>query len=262
MLMEYLVVYKVKVNKEIDKMYSPLEQFKILVIIPLNFLGYDFSITNATMYLSLVSWFLYLIVKRGTEAAKIIPNPVQKIAELMYSFINGLVKQQAGIKSLKYFPLFFLLFYLILFLNLIGLTPYGFTCTSQMTYTFLLGFGMFIGVVIIGITVQKENFIKQFIPATTGPIVPLLIVIEIFSYLIRPFSLSIRLFANMLAGHTLLHILASFGMSMLKIDIVLALIMALPIIAICVLEFGIAFLQAYVFVVLLCMYLKESNYGH
>lgn len=243
-------------------MISPLEQFKIIVVIPLSVLGYDISITNATIYLGLVSWFLYLLIKRGTLAAKIIPNPIQRLTEIMYTFINGLVKQQGGIRSLKYFPLFFLLFYLILLLNLIGLTPYGFTCTSQMSYTFLLGFGMFIGIVIIGIVVQKDKFVNQFIPATKGPIVPLLICIEIFSYMIRPFSLSIRLFANMLAGHTLLHILASFGMSLLKIDIVLALIMAFPIIAICILEFGIAFLQAYVFVVLLCMYLKESNYGH
>ena len=243
-------------------MFSPLEQFKIVVIVPLNFFGYDISFTNATIYLSLVLWFLFLIMKKGTEAGKIIPDPMQRVAELMYMFINNLVKQQAGIKSLKYFPVFFLLFYLILFLNLIGLTPYGFTCTSQMSYTFLLGFGMFIGIVIIGIVVQKAKFINQFIPATTGPIVPLLIVIEIFSYFIRPFSLSIRLFANMLAWHKKLHILASFGMSMLKMDILVAFLMAFPIIAICVLEFGFAFLQAYVFVVLLCIYLKESNYGH
>jgi len=119
---------------------------------------------------------------------------------------------------LKYFPVFFLLFYLILFLNLIGLTPYGFTPTSQMSYTFTLGFGMFIGIVLIAISVQKKDFVKQFIPQITGPILPLLVVIEIFSYCIRPFSLSIRLFANMLAGHTLLHILAGFGMSLLKIN--------------------------------------------
>ena len=243
-------------------MVSPLEQFKIVVIAPLNIFGFDISFTNATLYLCLVSFFLYVIMKMGTDGAKVIPDNMQRVAELMYIFINNLVKQQAGIKSLKYFPVFFVLFYLLLFLNLIGLTPYGFTCTSQMSYTFLLGFGMFIGIVIIGVTVQKANFVKQFIPATTGPIVPLLVVIEIFSYCIRPFSLSIRLFANMLAGHTLLHILASFGMSMLKIDTLLALVMALPIIAICVLEFGIAFLQAYVFVVLLCIYLKESHYGH
>ena len=104
-----------------------------------------------------------------------------------------------------------------------------------MCYTVTLGFGMFIGVVLIGVYVQKSAFVKQFIPATTGPIVPLLIVIEVFSYCIRPISLSVRLFANMLAGHTLLHILASFGMSMLKVDVLISLIMAGPLIAVCVL---------------------------
>ena len=243
-------------------MISPLEQFKILVIVPINIFGLDLSITNATLYLLLVIFFLYVIFKRGTDKAKIIPDALQRIAEIMYIFINNLVKQQAGIKGLKFFPVFFMIFYLILFLNLIGLTPYGFTCTSQISYTFTLGFGMFIGIVLIAITVQKGNFIKQFVPAIKSPILPLLVVIEIFSYLIRPFSLSIRLFANMLAGHTLLHILAGFGMSLLKIDTFLAILMGVPIIAICVLEFGIAFLQAYVFVVLLCIYLKEANYGH
>lgn len=243
-------------------MISPLEQFKILIIYPIDIFGFDLSLTNATVYLLLVIFFLYIIFKRGTESGKLIPNALQKVAEIMYIFINNLVKQQAGIKGLKYFPIFLVLFYLILFLNLIGLTPYGFTCTSQMSYTFTLGFGMFIGIVLIAITVQKEKFIKQFIPEITGPILPLLVVIEIFSYCIRPFSLSIRLFANMLAGHTLLHILAGFGMSLLKIDSFLVIFMGLPIIAICVLEFGIAFLQAYVFVVLLCIYLKEANYGH
>lgn len=241
---------------------TPLEQFKIIVVLPLSILGFDFSVSNATLYLGLVCFFLYLIFKKGTEKARLIPDPMQRLAELMYIFMNNLVKQQAGIKGLKYFPILFVLFYVILFLNLVGLTPYGFTGTSQMCYTFTLGFSMFIGVIIIGLTVQKSNFVKQFIPATTGPIVPLLIVIEIFSYCIRPFSLSIRLFANMLAGHTLLHILASFGTSLMKVDFFVSLIMAGPIIAICVLEFGIAFLQAYVFVVLVCIYLKESFYGH
>ena len=243
-------------------MFTPLEQFKILVLVPFSIGSLDLSLSNATVYLGLASLFIYLIFKKGTEEAAIVPNGVQRLAEVMYLFMNNLVKQQSGIKGLNYFPILLLLFYLILFLNLVGLTPYGFTCTSQMCYTFTLGFGMFIGVVIIGLKEQRANFVNQFIPATTGPIVPLLIVIEVFSYCIRPFSLSIRLFANMLAGHTLLHILAGFGMSMLKVDFLVSLLMAGPIIAICVLEFGIAFLQAYVFVVLVCIYLKESYYGH
>lgn len=243
-------------------MATPLEQFKIIVVYPLTFLGFDFTISNASLSLLIAIFFLYLIFKRGTEDARIVPDPMQRLAEVMYIFMNNLVKQQSGIKGLKFFPILFTLFYVILFLNLVGLTPYGFTCTSQMCYTFTLGFAMFIGVVIIGLTTQKAAFVKQFIPATTGPIVPLLIVIEIFSYCIRPFSLSIRLFANMLAGHTLLHILSSFGISLMKVDVLVALVMAGPIVAICVLEFGIAFLQAYVFVVLVCIYLKDSFYGH
>jgi len=243
-------------------MITPLEQFKVIVLVPLNLGFFDFSITNTTLYLILVLFFLYCLFVKSVENARLIPNEMQRLAEISYIFMNNLVKQQAGIKGLTYFPILFLLFFLILFLNLVGLTPYGVTCTSQMCYTFTMGFGMFIGIVIIGLKVQKGDFINQFIPATTGPIVPLLIVIEIFSYCIRPFSLSIRLFANMLAGHTLLHILASFGISMLKIDLLVGLIMAGPILAICVLEFGIAFLQAYVFVVLICIYLKEAYYGH
>lgn len=120
---------------------------------------------------------------------------------------------------------------------------------------------MFISIVLIGIYTQRGKFVNQFIPATTGPIVPLLIVIEVFSYCIRPISLSIRLFANMLAGHTLLHIIAGFAVSLFKVDSLLGALMLMPIVAVCVLEFGIAFLQAYVFVVLVSIYLKESCYG-
>jgi len=241
---------------------SPLEQFKVVIIRPLGFLGYDLSISNSTVYLLLASFFLYIVFKRGTENGRMVPDGMQRLAEMLYMFINNLVKQQAGIRGLVYFPILLVLFYLILFLNLLGLTPFGFTCTSQASYTFTLGCSMFIGVVIIGVVTQKADFVKNFVPDTTGPIVPLLVVIEIFSYCIRPISLSIRLFANMLAGHTLLNILSGFFMSLLKVDIILGVLMLFPIIAVCVLELGIAFLQAYVFVVLLSIYLKESFYGH
>lgn len=243
-------------------MLSPLEQFKVVIIRPLGLFGYDLSVTNSTVYLLLACLFLYVVFAKGTEKGRLIPDGMQRLAEMLYMFLNNLVKQQAGIKGLKYFPVLLILFYMILFLNLLGLTPFAFTCTSQICYTFTLGFSMFIGVVIVGLVAQKADFVKQFIPATTGPIVPLLIVIEIFSYCIRPFSLSIRLFANMLAGHTLLNILSGFLMNLLKVDVILGLLMGLPVIAICVLELGIAFLQAYVFVVLISIYLKESFYGH
>jgi F-type H+-transporting ATPase subunit a len=242
--------------------YTPLEQFKIVVVQPLSFLGLDISITNSTVYLLLATMFVYIIFKRGTKLGRLVPDGMQRLAELMYMFVNNLVKQQAGIKGLRFFPLLLVLFYMILFLNLIGLTPFGFTCTSQICYTFTLGFSFFIGIVIIGIVAKKMDFLKQFVPDVKGPILPIIVVIEIFSFLIRPVSLSVRLFANMLAGHSLLHILASFGMSMLKTDVLVALLMAGPIVAVCVLELGIAFIQAYVFIVLLCIYMRESYYGH
>lgn len=242
---------------------SPLEQFKVVVLWPLSIAGLDLSITNSVLALWLCLFFIYVVFKSSIQGGYIIPSGLQRLGEVLYIFINDLVKQQSGIKGLIYFPVIFMLFYTILFLNLIGLTPLAFTCTSQICYTFTLGFGMFVGIVIIGLVVQKVNFYKNFVPKNmTGAMLVLLIIIEIFSYCIRPFSLSIRLFANMLAGHTLLHILSGFGMSLLKVDVLLGILMMLPIIAICVLEFGIAFLQAYVFGVLVCIYMKESFYGH
>lgn len=242
--------------------YSPLEQFEVTILLPLNVFGLDVSLTNATLCLFFAFFFYYLVLKRGLTVVYILPTVFQRLAELMFLFVYYIVKQQSGIKGLNFFPVIFALFYFILFLNLLGLTPFGFTVTSQIACTFLLGFSIFLGVVFIALAVLKKDFIKLFIPATTGPIVPLLIGIEIFSYCIRPISLSVRLFANMLAGHTLLHILAGFGVSLLKVDFFIGIFMFLPIIAICALELGIAFLQAYVFVVLVCIYLKESFYGH
>ena len=127
---------------------SPLEQFKIIIIVPLSILGFDFSVSNATVYLFLVAFFLYMLFVVSVREARIIADPYQRLAELTYMLVNNLVKQQSGIKGLRYFPVLFILFYLILFLNLVGLTPYGFTGTSQASYTFTLGFSMFIGIVL------------------------------------------------------------------------------------------------------------------
>jgi ATP synthase subunit 6 len=242
-------------------MYSPLEQFKIYVVMPLNIFGIDLSITNGMLYTVLVVIILYLVCAVLSSKSKIVPANGQELCEDMFVFVHDLIKQQAGSKGVKYLPIMFVIFYGILFFNIIGLLPYSYTGTSQICYTFTMGFGMFIGIVLIGIIEQKVNFVKQFVPQTTGPILPLLVVIEIFSYCIRPFSLSIRLFANMLAGHTLMFILGSFAYNLHKIEMILGLLMGLPILAVTILEIGIAFLQAYVFLVLLGIYLRESLEG-
>jgi F-type H+-transporting ATPase subunit a len=240
---------------------SPLEQFRVLILFPLAF-GLDFSITNATVYMVLVMSIIYGLIVKGSRSKLLVPTVLQGVGELMYIGIHNIVKQQVGLKGLVYLPVMLITFYMVMLLNLVGLVPYAFTCTSQMCYTMTLGFGMFTGIVIVGVLKQKGGFLKQFVPNTTGPLVPLLILIEVFSYCIRPFSLSIRLFANMLAGHTLLSILGAFGVSLYKVTWVFGVVMSFPILAVFVLEVGIAFLQAYVFVVMLCIYLKDSLYGH
>jgi ATP synthase subunit 6 len=245
------------------KFYSPLEQFKIVTFYPVTVFGYDFDITvtNATLFTLLVLFFVYMLFVYCVRDARLVPGPYQRLSELLYMLVNDLVKQQSGLRGLKFFPVLFICFFKILFLNLLGLTPFGFTGTSQASYTFTLGFSMFIGIVFIAIQVQRYNFVKLFVPEASGFIVPLLIVIEMFSYCIRPISLSVRLFANMFAGHTLLHIISGFAVSLFSVDTFIGVFLIAPILIVCILEFGIAFLQAYVFVVLVSIYLKESGYG-
>ncbi len=170
-----------------------------------------------------------------------------------------MIKNQAGIKGQQFFPLFFLTFGFILLCNVLGLSPYAFTPTSHIVLTFMIAFSFFIGLTILGFLRQGLQFIQLFVPSGV-PIVllPLMIAIEIMSYCIRPISLSVRLFANMLAGHTLLHIVAGFGVNLLKINFFFGLLPLILLVAITTLEFGIAFLQAYVFIILLSIYLKDS----
>jgi len=189
----------------------------------------------------------------------LIPLKFQSIIELIYQFIFDMIKDQASLKGQQFFPLFFLIFGFILFCNLLGLTPYAFTPTSHIILTFMIAFSFFIGLSIIGFLRQGVHFFQLFVPSGVPlAILPLMIGIEIMSYCIRPISLSVRLFANMLAGHTLLHIVAGFGVNLLKINFIFGLLPLLLLLAITALEFGIAFLQAYVFVILLSIYLKDS----
>jgi F-type H+-transporting ATPase subunit a len=170
-----------------------------------------------------------------------------------------MIENQAGLKGQYYFPLFFLTFGFVLLCNVLGLTPYAFTPTSHIIVTFMIAFSFFIGLTVIGFMRQGLAFLQIFVPSGVPlAILPLMILIEIMSYCIRPISLSVRLFANMLAGHTLLHIVAGFGVNLLKINLIFGLLPIMLLLAITGLEFGIAFLQAYVFVILLSIYLNDS----
>ena len=238
--------------------FQPLDQFEIV------FLGYlgNIPINNSFLYMI----FLYLIIRFFFGIVfinrKLIPYNWQSAIESFYNFAFNLVKDQIGVKGYPYFPFVFSLFLFIITANFLGMTLYSFTITSHITVTFTFSLAIFIGVVIIGIMVQKVEFINTFIPSgAPAALLPFLIVIEIISYISRPFSLAIRLFANMMAGHSLLAILAGFTFAISKKNMIIALIPFVIIVALVGLEAMIAGLQAYVFAVLVCIYINDSLEG-
>jgi F-type H+-transporting ATPase subunit a len=197
--------------------------------------------------------------------SKFVPTNWQLLLEFFYKFIVSMVKQQAGKGALNFFPIVFVVFFFILFCNLIGLLPFGVTVTAQLINTFLLALSFNLGFIILGFFKNGFGFLRLFVPSDAPKVlIPLIVCIELVSYTIRTFSLSLRLFANMMAGHTLLHILTSFVLRFWYSSFyIVALFPLILVLMITVLEFGIAFLQAYVFSILLCIYLNDSLHpGH
>jgi F-type H+-transporting ATPase subunit a len=246
------------------KLNSPLETFEVLVYQPLNLFGeLDLSITNVSFYLGIVASSLFFFHFLGLKELTLMPNWIQLGLDSFYQFLLTVVKEQTDGSGKLYFPLFYTIFFFILFSNLIGLLPFSFTVTSHFAVTFGLALSMNVGMLWLGFLKNGVSFLKLFVPSgAPAPLLPLIIVIEIVSYLIRTFSLSIRLFANMMAGHTLLHILATFTLR-LGATYVFWVIPFLLILGILLLEFGIVFIQAYVFTILLTIYMNDSFHpGH
>jgi ATP synthase subunit 6 len=239
-------------------LYQPLDQFEII------FLGNikNLYINNSLVYLIIVYIIIRLAFSLILYDLRLIPYNWQIFMEQIYNFVFGLVKQQVNISGYAYFPLIFTLFLFILIANLVGMSLYSFTLTSHVTIAFTLSFSFFISIVFVGVLIQKMSFVNTFIPQGAPKILkPFLIGIEIISYFSRPFSLGIRLFANLMAGHTLLAILANFTFLISKKNVVIALLPFVLIVAIVGLEAMIAALQAYVFTVLVCIYLNDSIKG-
>jgi F-type H+-transporting ATPase subunit a len=242
------------------KLFSPLEQFELFVFKPIIINGWlDVSITNASLFLVLGSFTTLFFLIYSVEDTRLIPTRPQFLTEILFTFVVDVVKQQCGKKGLPFLPLIFSLFIIVLSSNLIGLFPFAFTPTSHLAFTFFLALSCNIALIIIGFYFNGLKFLKLFVPKG-GPawLIPLIVIIELLSYLLRTFSLSIRLFANMMAGHTLLHILSSFCVAFLKASPILAIFPIIMVLAVFALELGIAFLQAYVFIVLLSIYLNDS----
>jgi len=240
-------------------MKSPLEQFDILNV--KNFFSSlnDFSFNNIMLpFILVIIFFLSFLVFILLKNSKTIPLILQNVLETDYRFIINIIKQQAGLKGLAWTPLIFVIFNFILFSNLLSLIPFGIALTSHLIVILWLSITICISIFSIGLLNYNLKFLHIFIPQCPLVLLPILIPIEIFSYLIRLFSLAIRLAANILAGHTLVHIIVTFILNVMKIEFLLSLLILIPLFLILTLEFGVAFLQAYVFTVLICIYLADS----
>jgi F-type H+-transporting ATPase subunit a len=244
-------------------MHSPIEQFTIKVLIPINIFGIDISFTNASLFMVFASLVSIIILGLGARNGAIIPGKLQSIAEMIFEFVENLLLENTGDAGRPYFSFIFTLFLLVLFGNLLGMLPYSYTFTSQIVVTFFMAIIIFITVTLIGIIKHGFSFLSLFLPSGTPLILqPLLFVIELISYCIRPISLSVRLFANMLAGHTLLKVFGGLAVMLIGSgSAFLAPVAILPIAAIVgmtALEVLVAVLQAYVFTVLTCIYLNDA----
>jgi F-type H+-transporting ATPase subunit a len=237
-----------------------MHQFEIKRIIPIELFGYDVSFTNASLFMvaavALIAGFLILAMGRRS----LVPGRVQSIAELSYEYIANMVRETLGEEGMKYFPWVFTIFIFILTLNLLGLLPYSFTVTSHIIVTFAFAAMVWIMVTLIGFARHGFGYLKLFVPEGIPlALLPVIIPIELISYLIRPVSHSVRLFANMMAGHTMLKVFAGFVISLGLIGgwAPLAFLVAFT-----GLEFLVAFLQALVFTVLTCIYLNDALHMH
>jgi len=241
---------------------DPIHQFQIAKWVPIDIGGLDFSFTNASAFMvataALTGAFLYF----STAGRSLVPTRLQSVAEMAYEFVASMLKDAAGAQGMKFFPLVFSLFMFVLSANLLGLFPYFFTVTAQIIVTFALALLVIGTVLVYGFYKNGVGFLKLFVPSgVPAVLVPLVVLIEVISFLSRPISLSVRLFANMLAGHITLKVFAGFVASLSAFGVVGVAGAVLPLamtVAITALEFLVAFLQAYVFAVLTCMYLNDA----
>jgi len=243
--------------------FSPFEQFEVNLLRRIDFQGLDLSITNVIVYLGLVFFLLIFLFHTTKKFLAFVPRPWQSFMELTYLFIYDILVEQAGDRGRKFFPVIFLIFFLILLFNLLGLLPFSFTLSSHIVITLSLSLCFFFAWIIIGFTHLGLGFLTIFLPRNIPLwLMPILIVIEIISFILRPLSLAIRLFANMLAGHILLHIVAGAVIFLVNKFLLLFFVPFIFVIFVYVLEIGICFLQAYIYTILLCIYLHDSLYLH
>jgi F-type H+-transporting ATPase subunit a len=237
----------------------PLEQFMVERVVPLHIGKIDVSYTNAALLMTIVVALITVLTVYGTRRASLVPGRLQSLAEVSYEFVADMIESNVGHEGMPYFPFIFSLFMFILFANLLGLIPFSFTVTGQIIVTFALAIVVFTGVTVIGFIRHGLYFLRFFVPEGVPKLLLVILVpIEVLSYFIRPFTLSIRLFANMLAGHTMLGIFAGFA-AIVGIFAIFPVAIDVLLLA---LELLVATLQAYVFAILSCLYLNDAIHMH
>ena len=236
---------------------NPMTQFNVYRIGPEIKLGaFDISFTNASLFMIISSLAILIIFNIGSKKNSLLPNKIQLLAELSYTFVSKMISDTAGLKAKPYFAFIFSLFMFVLFCNMFGMIPYTFTVTSHIIVTFVLAAFIFIGVTIVGFAKHGFGYLKLFVPSgVPAVLLPLIVVIEVISYLSRPVSLSVRLFANMMAGHTMMKVFGGFVISLGIVGGWLPLSFS---VALTGLEILVSFLQAYVFAILTCIYLNDA----
>ena len=244
---------------------SPLEQFEITNLISLNapILGYlQFSLTNLALYTIVVLTLILGIHLAGNNQNKIVPSKWSIVLESTFASINSMVRAQIGASNEQYLPFIYTLFFFIIIANLTGNVPYNYTVTTSLVVSIGLSFTIFFGVTLLALYKHGIHFFSFFIPAGTPlGLVPLLVLIELISYIARAFSLGVRLFANMVAGHTLLKILSTLLLTLFTSSIIMFFVTLIPFsifVALMGLELAVSCIQAYVFVILTCSYLKDA----
>jgi F-type H+-transporting ATPase subunit a len=247
------------VAAEGSEAHSPLAQFEVHTLVPIKLGSVDASFTNAALFMVIAVAAITLFLSLGMQRRALVPGRWQSLVELSYEFIANLVRDNVGHEGRRFFPFVFALFMFILFANLIALIPYTFTVTSHIIVTFALAAVVFVMVTLVGLIKHGLHFFSLFLPKGVPiALAPLLIPIEIISFLARPVSLALRLFANLTAGHTMLKVFGGFV-------VLLGLAGVAPLLVIVVLyglETLIAFLQAYVFTILTCIYLNDALHLH
>jgi F-type H+-transporting ATPase subunit a len=247
-------------------MADPIHQFEINKIVTLGKIGaHEIAFTNSSLFMAITLVGIWALLVAGSSKRALVPGRMQSIAELSYEFVANTIQSTAGSEGMKFFPLVMTLFMFILVSNVIGLVPYTFTVTSHIIITASLALLVFFTVIIYGFYKNGLHFFKLFVPSGIPVyILPLIVFIEVLSFLSRPISHSVRLFANMLAGHITLKVFAMFIPMLGAVGIAGWLGAVLPltlVVALTALELLVAFLQAYVFAILTCIYLNDAIHG-